>query len=214
MRRGIAGTFLTVLVLAGCISKPDPVPAPIALDPMTWLAPAPGGPLRLCQPVQPSLVREIPALAVPQAVAYLTDQSSMPLDAAQMKQMLPASDIDRLVIAETSAIDAEDEADRREAIAADPVLSNPAYRQAAQSQRIEAAVRRDAQPTLQPYLIRGLQARDAAGGYAVCRAGDALQVTHVSNLGGGTPELWFKPLVVLLPVPPGPVYVGTAAARS
>jgi hypothetical protein len=52
---------------------------------------------------------------------------------------LPASDIDRLVVAETSAIDEEDEADRCEAIAADPVLTTPAYRQAAHSQRIEAA---------------------------------------------------------------------------
>ncbi|MDB5359737.1 MAG: hypothetical protein JWO51_1034 [Rhodospirillales bacterium] len=213
MRRGIACSFLTVLGLAACV-HPDPVVVPITIAPVAWLAPAPGGSLAQCQPVHAMLVREVPTLAVPQAVAYLTVQSSMPLDAAQMKQMLPASDIDRLVIAETSAIDAEDEADRREAIAADPVLSNPAYRQAAQNQRIEAAVRREAQPTLQPYLIRGLQAREAAGGYAVCRAADALQVTHVSNLGGGTPELWFKPLVVLLPAPPGTVYVGTAAVRS
>lgn len=215
MRLGTACTLLTVLALAAC-AHPDPVPAPppITLDPVAWLAPAPGGSLAQCQPVHPTLVREVPVPAVPQAVTYLTDRSSMSLDQAQMKLLLPASDIDRLVLAETSAIDAEDEADRRETIAADPVLTTPAYRQAAQSGRIEAAVRREGQPTLRPYLVRGLKAREAAGGFSVCEAGDMLQVVHVSNLGGGTPELWFKPLVVLLPAPPGTVYVGTAAARS
>ena len=89
----------------------------------------------------------------------------------------------------------------------------PAAAVAAQSGRIEAAVRREGQPTLRPYLVRGLKAREAAGGFSVCEAGDMLQVVHVSNLGGGTPELWFKPLVVLLPAPPGTVYVGTVAAK-
>lgn len=214
MRFGTACTLLSVLALTACFPHPDPVPAPITVDPVTWLAPAPGGSLAQCQPVHPSLVREIPPLAVPPAVDYLTAQSSMPLSPAQMKQLLPASDIDRLVVAETSAVDSEDEADRRAMIAADPVLTTPAYRQAARSQRVEAAVRRDGQPTLQPYLVRGLKAREAAGGFAICEAGDTLQVTHVSNLGGGTPELWFKPLVVLLPAPPATVYVGTAAAKS
>ena len=126
MRFGTACSFLTVLALAGCFSKPDPVPAPILVDPTTWLAPAPGGSLAQCQPVHPTMVREIPALAVPQAVDYLTVQSSVPLDDLQMKKLLPASDIDRLVVAEISAIDSEDEAGRREAIAADPVLTTPA----------------------------------------------------------------------------------------
>jgi hypothetical protein len=213
MRFGTACTLLTALALAAC-SNDNPVPAPILLDPVTWLAPPPGGSLAQCEPVHSSLVREIPPLAVPQAVTYLSDRSSMALSFDQMKQLLPSSDIDRLVVAETSAIDAEDEADRREAIAADPVLTTPAYRQAAHSQRIQSAVRREGQPTLQPYLVRGLKAREAAGGYSLCEAGDTLQVVHVSNLGGGTPELWFKPLVVLLPAPPQTVYVGTAAARS
>jgi len=203
-----------VLALAACLHPDPPAPVPITVDPVTWLAPAPGGSLAQCRPLHPTLVREIPAPAVPQAVSDLTDRSSMPLTTDQMKQLLPASDIDRLVLAETAAIDAEDEADRREAIAADPVLTTPAYRQAAQSQRVAAAVRREGQPTLQPYLVRGLQAREAAGGYSVCQAGDAIQVTHISALGGGTPALWFKPLVLLLPAPPVTVYVGTAAAKS
>ena len=214
MRFGIACSLPTVLALAACLHADPPAPMPITVDPMTWLAPAPGGSLARCRPVHPTLVREVPAPAVPQAVTYLTDLTSMPLTYEQMKLLLPASDLNRLVLAETSAIDAEDEADRREAIAADPVLTTPAYRQAAQSQRIEAAVRREGQPTLQPYLVRGLMARDAAGGYSVCQAGDALQVTHVSALGDGTPPLWFKPLVVLLPAPPVTVYVGTATAKS
>jgi len=214
MRFGTVCTLPAVLALAACLHADPPAPVPITVDPVTWLAPAPGGSLAQCRPVHPSLVREVPAPAVPQAVTYLTDQSSMPLTFDQMKLLLPASDINRLVLAETSAIDAEDEADRREAIAADPVLTTPAYRQAAQSQRIEAAVRREGQPTLQPYLVRGLKAREAAGGYSVCEAGDALQVTHVSDLGDGAPALWFKPLVLLLPAPPSTVYVGTAAAKS
>lgn len=212
MRLGTACTFLTVLVLAACAHS-DPVPPPITLDPIAWLAPPPGGSLARCQPVHPTLVREVPMPAVPRAVAYLTDRSSMSLDQAQMKLLLPASDIDGLVVAETAAIDAEDEADRREAIAADPILTTPAYRQAAQSRRIEAAVRREEQPALEAYLVRGLKPREAAGGFSVCEADDTLQVIHVSNLGGGTSGLWFKPLVVLLPAPPGTVYVGTVAAK-
>ncbi len=211
MRFGTACTLPTVLALAACL-HPDPPAVPITVDPVTWLAP--GGSLAQCRPVHPTLVREVPAPAVPQAVLDLTDQSSMLLTPDQMKLLLPASDIDRLVLAETAAIDAEDEADRREAIAADPVLTTPAYRQAAQSQRVEAAVRREGQPTLQPYLVRGLQAREAAGGYTVCQAGDAIQVTHISALGGGSPALSFKPLVLLLPAPPVTVYVGTATAKS
>lgn len=214
MRFGTACTLLTVLALAACAHADPPAPPPITIEPVAWLSPAPGGSLARCRPVPPSLVREIPEPAVPQAVTDLTDLSSMPLDQAQMKQLLPASDIDRLVVAETSAVDEEDEADRREAIAADPVLTTPAHRQAAQSQRIEAAVRREQQPALQPYLVRGLKAREAAGGFSVCAAGDTLQVVHVSNRGGGAPALWFKPLVVLLPAPPGTIYVGTAAAKS
>jgi hypothetical protein len=214
MRFGTACTLLTVLALAACAHSDPPAPPPITIEPTAWLLPAPGGTLAQCRPVPPSLVREVPEPAVPQAVNDLIDRSSMPLDQAQMKQLLPASDLDRLVVAETSAIDEEDEADRREAIAADPVLTTPANRQAAQSQRIEAAVRREQQPVLQTYLVRGLKAREAAGGFSVCAAGDTLQVTHVSNLGGDTPALWFKPLVVLLPAAPGTIYVGTAAARS
>jgi hypothetical protein len=213
MRFGTARTLLIALALAGC-TKPDPVPAPILVDPVTWLAPPPGGSLAQCRPVHRTLVREIPVLAVPQAVTYLTDQSSMPLSNDQMKRLLPASDIDRLVEAETSAIDAEDEADRREMIAADPVLSTPAYRQAAAAERNRGADLRSQQATLQPYLVRGLQAKDAAGGFTVCQAGDSLDVTHVSNLGGGTPDLWFKPLVVLLSAPPTTVYVDTTAAKG
>jgi hypothetical protein len=213
MRPGTARTLVIALAVAGC-TKPDPVPAPITADPMTWLAPPPGGSLAQCRPVHRTLVREIPALAVPQAVTYLTDQSSMPLSDAQMKQLLPASDIDRLVQAETSAIDAEDEADRRDAIAADPVLSTPAYRQAAAAERNRGADLRAQQATLQPYLVRGLQAKDAAGGFAVCEAGDSLDVSHISKLGGDRPDLWFKPLVVLLPAPPTTIYVETAAAKG
>jgi hypothetical protein len=214
MRFGTACTLLTVLALAACAHSDPPAPPPITIEPIAWLSPAPGGSLARCRPVPASLVREVPEPAVPQAVADLVDQSSVPLDQIQMKKLLPASDIDRLVVAETSAIDEEDEADRREAIAADPVLTTPAYRQAAQSQRIEAAVRREQQPVLQPYLVRGLKAREAAGGFSVCAADGTLQITHVSNLGGGAPVLWFKPLVVLLPAAPNRIYVGTAAARS
>jgi len=233
MRFGTACSFLSVLALAGCFSKPDPVPAPITIDPLTWLDPAPGGSLAQCQPVHPSMVREVPPPAVPQAVDYLSAQSAVPLTDYQMKRLLPASDIDRLVVAETAAIDSEDEADRREAIAADPVLTTPAYRQAAHSQRIEAGIRREQQPTLQPYLVRGLKQASSAGGYAVCEAGDALQVTHVSTplpatvipapvppdpmippptVGEGAHGLEFKPLVVLLPAPPSVVYVGVTVA--
>ena len=235
MRFGTACSFLTVLALAGCFSKPDPVSAPIMIDPVTWLAPAPGGSLAQCRPVHPTMVREIPALAVPQAVDYLTVQSSVPLSDLQMKKLLPASDIDRLVVAETAAIDSEDEAERREAIAADPVLTTPANRQAARSQRIEAGVRRDGQSTLQPYLVRGLKQADTAGGYAVCAAGDALQITQVSNplpaiatpapvmpdpmvpvqtVGQGAHGLEFKPLVILLPSQPSAVYVGVTVAGT
>jgi len=235
MRFGTACSFLSVLALAGCFSKPDPVPAPITIDPLTWLAPAPGGSLAQCRPVHPTMVREIPALAVPQAVDYLTAQSSVPLDDLQMKKLLPTSDIDRLVVAETAAIDSEDEADRREAIAADPVLTTPAYRQAARSQRIEAGVRREQQPTLQPFLVRGLKQADSAGGYAVCEAGDAVQVTQISTplpasvlptatvpdpmtpvqtVGQGAHGLEFKPLVILLPVQPSAVYVGVTVAGT
>ena len=213
MRFGIARTLLMVMALAAC-SHHDPVPPPITLDPTTWLAPAPGGSLAQCRPVDRSLVREIPAPALPQAVSDLADRSFLPLDAAQMQLLLPAASLDRRVVAETATIDAEDEADRREAIAADPVLTTPAYRQSAQAQRSEAAVLRDRQPTLQPYLVRGLEARDAAGGFTVCEAGDALQVTHVSKLGGDPSAVWFKPLIVLLPAPPASVYVGTTAAKS
>ncbi|HLZ65620.1 MAG TPA: hypothetical protein VKQ29_05280 [Aliidongia sp.] len=213
MRLGTACKFLTVLALAACTHH-DPEPPPITLDPTTWLAPAPAGGLAQCRPIDRTLVREVPVLAVPQAVADLADRSALPLDTAQIKLLLPASDLDRLVAAETSAIDAEDEADRREAIAADPVLTTPAYRQMAQGQRLKAAALRERQPALQPYLVRGLQVRDAAGGFSVCEADGALRVTHVSKLGDNPPALWFKPLVVLLPAAPGNVYVGTAAAKS
>jgi hypothetical protein len=214
MQFGIARTLLMVMALGACV-HPDPVPTPpITLDPATWLAPAPGGSLAQCRPVDRSLVREVPAPGLSQAVSDLADRSALPLDAAQIKQLLPAASLDRLVVAETSAIDAEDEADRREAIAADPVLTTPANRQTAQAQRSEAAVMRDRQPTLQPYLVRGLEARDAAGGFTVCKAGDAIQVTHVSKLGGDPSAVWFKPLIVLLPAPPTSVYVETAATKS
>jgi hypothetical protein len=206
MRLGIACTLLTALVLAAC-DHSDPVPAPITLDPATWLAPAPGGRVAECRAVHRALVREIPPIAVPQAVTWLTDRSSLPLDQTRIKQLLPDADLDRLVVAETSAIDGEDEANRRETIAADPVLTTPARRQAAQSHRIDAALLREQQPSLQPYLVRGLQVPEAAGGYAVCEAGDVVQVTHVSDLGANPPSLGFKPLILMLPNSPSIVYV-------
>jgi hypothetical protein len=213
MRFGIACTLLTVLALAAC-NHPDPVPDKITLDPATWLAPAPDGRVAECQTVHRTLVREIPPIAVPQAVTWLTDRSSMPLSQSQIKKLLPDSDLNRLVEAETSAIDAEDEANRREWIAADPVLTTPAERQAALSHRVEASRLRENQPNLQPYLVRGLQVPEAAGGYAVCEAGDVLQVTHVSDQGANPPSLWFKPLILMLPYPPGVVYVDTANPKA
>jgi len=212
MRLGTARTLLAAAALAGCTHH-DPEPPPITIDPVSWLAAPPGGSLAQCRPVQPTLVREIPPRALPYAVNMLADQSSLTLSDLQMKRLLPASDLDRLVEAETSAIDAEDEADRRQAIAEDPVLSTPAYRQAAAAQRLRGGELRSQQATLQPYLVRGVKARDAAGGFALCQAGGSLEVTHISNLDTAS-DLWFKPLIVLLPAPPTSVYVETAPAKS
>ncbi len=194
----------------GAFEALPPVPAYVGVDPVPWWGADPrvGTEGDQCTPVETQRIYDIDQTKLADAAQLLDKTPIVPLAPESLPFWVP-NGISTNYLSALSAVTAENEADRLDILAQDPVLGAIAkVKTEARQQRALAANLRLHNRHLKPYLVRAVWAYGLTGGFKLCNADRTLRISYVSA-GGDSAAIWFRPLVILLEDAPAQVFTDT-----